>query len=744
MAKIKKRRRADNSRDLVSRPRPTRIKAKHTKPYRRRHLLLLGLALLYLLLLTFQIGVMVGRGRQQSAEPIIQQITPKDTQKTVTSTLGVRATYDTTLFTVSATALDDKGAGHAVASQDLHTSQDINYVVFKPRPTAISAPLVASQLSVQILPDTAPVTEAQRASPNASTADIAQKLLPVTASADFDITALSHSTEVIGDGTSVRKTMYQFTPKFDGDLSYAVAWHGTTDGRAFVIKLSGLTSSSAAPEEYTSLLDALVLNSSAKVRGVSNLWGNASAAQSLSEKYVPDLVSPAVVKIYNIVCGELVISDKNYGYACDGATGSGFILTQDGYIATNGHVVVLTAKDIMVKLLTADPETFAQFLQLNGYSDEQVRDISQDSQKVASVITKIYDLPDKTVHLKQSSQIVLVALGEEPLRLAKDQKLQDLLKYRETDEMKTARVVDYDYDAKDLWVAQSGSADGFAYSDVALLKVELRDAPTIAVTKDPTNQSEKVTVLGFPGDAENVLVDNSTLDVSVTSGTVSAVKEAAGGNGKLYQSDADASHGNSGGPAVNDSGEVFGLLTYRLSGDTQGNAAKSYIRDINDLTDLADERAITLDGSSTTQEAWRRGLDLYSHNHFKAAQEEFKTVEKSYAPHRLVDQYVASTRKHIAAGDDVPVYSSWLVGAMALAGVVTVIVAIVLIVRHRVRHQMYLQHHKHPAPHPSQAPAAPTQSHAAPAPQPHPAQASLHKPAHQAPAPRIDQIHAPK
>lgn len=681
------------SHDLVARPKKYKVKPHHAKPYRFRHFGLLAIALILLLGIVFQTGVIIGASRQtvvtQTPTPVVA---PQ--LRSVKSSYGFSFSFNDTVFKASATSVDAKGAGQAVADADLASGKQINFASVRPKSGTVPAVSAATQFSIQVLPGTAELA-ALRANPaNSAKTDgeLAAQLIPVTSSSDFDVTKVSSATDTIGDGTPVFKTTYQYTPKFSGGVSYAVVWNGSVNGRPFAVKLGGLLNTSSLPTEYQDTFTSLRFEGNQKVQGVSfSPLGTAYAASpKLDAKYLSDSVSPAVVKIYHVVCGSLVIGSSKTDHFCDGMTGSGFFVSSDGYIATNGHVAVLTAKDILVEIVTSSPENILSYLESIGLTQAQIDDLYNNPQQLASIIAKIYDMPDDKILLDEKKEVTLVAIGKTPLTITKDDTLDSLIDTQDSDSIKRADVVGFDYSGKDLLVASSGDPQGFSSSDVALLKIKTADAPIIPIIAGQMTQNEKITVLGFPGDAENSLVDNSKLDVSVTNGAISAIKEAAGGKAKLYQSDVDASHGNSGGPAINEAGEVFGLLTYRIAGDSEGNAAKSYMRDIADFSKLVKAKNVTLNTKSTTQDSWQHGLLLYSQNHFSAAKKDFLKVKQAYPAHRLVAGYIDNADKQIAAGNDVKLISPVLIGGAGFLALSLVGVAIVLIVRHRSRHQAYV------------------------------------------------------
>jgi 2-alkenal reductase len=98
-----------------------------------------------------------------------------------------------------------------------------------------------------------------------------------------------------------------------------------------------------------------------------------------------------------------------------------------------------------------------------------------------------------------------------------------------------------------------------AFSDLAVIKVN-DSVPAVATIGDSNalEPGQRVVAIGSPlGDYKN----------SVTVGVVSALNRKVGPMEGLVQTDAAINHGNSGGPLVNEQGEVIGINTLVVRGD---------------------------------------------------------------------------------------------------------------------------------------------------------------------------------
>jgi serine protease Do len=665
----------------------------HTKPFRRRHILLLLLSIAFLATMFLELAVIVTR---RSLDPRLlfssaaTQVDAKQLRQ-VTSSLGYALVYDSELFT--ATALG-QGSGPIVSEAVLKKGEALTQVTLSPLPSRVPAQEAAAVFDIRVEIDEAAFATYKAAVPAKTdiTGITADYFAPQPTNL-ATITEESRTTESIG-GSLMTKTTYVVTPKFAGKPSRTIVWAAQVNNRPLAISLKGLVGS-GIPTSMTALFQSVSLDTDSKVEGISDLFK--ADPPSIDQKYVADLISPAVVKVYHIVCGSLVyqgavLSDDT----CSGVTGSGFIVSEDGYIATNGHVVVYGAKDMLANALLANPALLEQFLVSSEMTTAEITEVINRPELTASVVAKIYDLPNADLRLINQRERTVVATGNTPVTMDDEAAVKKLVaEFKNSDDLKQATVVSYDYSAKDQLTIVADPESGFSASDVALLKIDIDNAPLITMTSEGVVQNQKLMLLGFPSDADNELTDNSELALTVTNGSISSIRDAAGGKSKLYQSDADASHGSSGGPAVNEDGEAFGLLTYRFESGEVGDAAKSYIRGIEDFTALVSGKNITLNTVSSTQAAWEKGLSLYGKQQYTAALVQFQTAASTYPSHRLAEAYVDMSKKAISEGKNVQEPSTSAVVAGIIGGSGLLIVAVVLISRHFGHHRVYRTFHRH-------------------------------------------------
>ena len=161
-------------------------------------------------------------------------------------------------------------------------------------------------------------------------------------------------------------------------------------------------------------------------------------------------------------------------------------------------------------------------------------------------------------------------------------------------------------------------------ADLALLSVDVpaeRSRPLLLATALP-DEGEQVFLIGNP----------LRLEGSVSDGIVSAVREVPA-VGRIIQITAPVSHGNSGSPLLNMSGQVIGIVTVKVTNGQNINLALGVAR----VATLRPEQLIAFDqlalkNKSTTQpevlaELWYRGgIDSLWLGNYDSALSYFETA----------------------------------------------------------------------------------------------------------------------
>ncbi len=123
---------------------------------------------------------------------------------------------------------------------------------------------------------------------------------------------------------------------------------------------------------------------------------------------------------------------------------------------------------------------------------------------------------------------------------------------------------------------------------------------------------DPVHIIGFPGVvlSHELLNQSSMVEASITNGAVSGFKQDKNNN-TVIQTDAPAAWGNSGGPVVDDRGNVIGLLTFvSLAPGPEGSIVQgfNFVIPSAAVTDFVKGTAVKVNAGSKFNEAWFAGL----------------------------------------------------------------------------------------------------------------------------------------
>jgi len=407
---------------------------------------------------------------------------------------------------------------------------------------------------------------------------------------------------------------------------------------------------------------------------------------------------PGVVRIIDGAAGKIWFQPPGYqGQAFDLSVvslGSGFFISSNGYIATNAHVVSTTH----------DGEEKAKQALFWQLVNQLAKQVGKDPRSIANFIDEHSTL--------QSFQLF-------------------------------HHVIIPDGSAYPFEIKQYGAPTGEGNDqgkDVAVIKIEVKNAPVLKLADSEKVQlQDHVTVIGYPGAADTfnsgLLSSKSSLEATINDGKISAKKTATSG-APILQTNTAATHGNSGGPVLNDANEVIGLLTFR--GDTvngQEVSGFSFIVPSNTVMEYVKSAGATND-LGPTDNFYREGLGYYWDQYYSSAIPKFEEVKRLFPQHSEVDRLIQSSQQAKAEGKEKSAFPVWIVivvVAVVLVLLFLLIVAIVGIVIAKKRKKG-----KKEGPGPATGPAADGgRPHHAPTPSPTPAPAAAraHSPSPPPPAP---------
>jgi S1-C subfamily serine protease len=494
-------------------------------------------------------------------------------------------------------------------------------------------------------------------------------------------------------------TFVTYAANINGHPFTVIVYQGTNSATVADTFMNAMTFSDNVTAVTLTPTSAVIEKHSLAERLLDTVLGiqtaNAAAPNYTASERVSATYGPAVVKIYNVYCADLTLDGSViYKDYVAGGTGSGFIVSGDGYVATNGHVVVNDAREETIYLaISLSNQGNTQLLSyLVGLTGLQQSDIAGQTQSEmeTTIVKALYNIDKSHFAFSNLQTNLLVGLSDKQVDI---DELVSMTKnrqaYPEQDTIKKATIIRYDYGGEIL----PEVTKEFKNSDVALIKLSSgSDYPMVKIgSMLSAAQGSDLNIMGFPstGSSSNGLVSKTVTSATLTTGKVSALKKDTDGR-SMIETDTEIGHGNSGGPAFTDDGDVIGIATYTSDTGEAGDGVLNYIRDIADFTALADKESVGYETVSQTQSTWNKAINLFYEAHYKAAIPVFEQVQALYPNHPQVAAMISSSEKHIANGDNIdefPLVPVIVAAAIALVGAV---VAMIFIVRHKKRHAAYV------------------------------------------------------
>lgn len=336
------------------------------------------------------------------------------------------------------------------------------------------------------------------------------------------------------------------------------------------------------------------------------------AAHAMLESY-PDTDSDIVYEalldsIIDNIGNYASIDSENSIDAFIGARGSGVIISEDGYIATNSHVVNAVTDE-------GKEQAVIEYLSQSVYADIDNAISDLRAMGFEPTETQLSDLED--LFISEAANSYSVDEGEFGYYVffpsASGEAFIDDSRVFEAKLIKDGTPVD------------SPDTAGLT-EDGAIIKINSNNLIALNFSDSYPESNSKIVSAGFPAAANEIFArstetDESILSVSTGTGNVSRLIPIEGTDYKSIEITTTISQGSSGGPSVDANLNIEGLNTYGNSDDLRF----AYMIPAAFLNDLAADCDI---GSGETTKVFLTGLQMLQQGYGAAASECFEQVKK--------------------------------------------------------------------------------------------------------------------
>jgi S1-C subfamily serine protease len=335
-----------------------------------------------------------------------------------------------------------------------------------------------------------------------------------------------------------------------------------------------------------------------------------------------------------------------------GVLGSGFIVTEDGYIVTNAHVVKMDDEELKVNLAST---ALAEQVQTDLADIESGLGFSLSEDEADRMAAAIFTVYADYLTMDTPSTESQLYMG--------------------------VAVPGYGTVQKGMPIEQVKVGEPSPGKDVAILKVNATNMPTVKLGDESSvREGDQAIALGYPGVATfNPMIeqDESNIKPSLTVGSISGRKTMTGG-WEVLQTDVAITHGNSGGPLFNQAGEVIGVTTF---GSGNLNAQTGQWEEVQGFNFAVPTSVVNqflneanvhpAEGALTKK--YHEAVDLFENQHYSAAKEKFKEVQEANSSYPYVQDFIEQSVSNVNAGKDkstfpVPVWLIVLLLLLVLGG----------------------------------------------------------------------------
>ncbi|MCL1835436.1 MAG: trypsin-like peptidase domain-containing protein [Oscillospiraceae bacterium] len=339
--------------------------------------------------------------------------------------------------------------------------------------------------------------------------------------------------------------------------------------------------------------------------------------------FTADMYYPLMIYLMseNMIDYAFYTGNRYTEYMSAGALGTGFIITPDGYLVTNAHVVYGDEDELkqgfarqgLVREAIDFADKFEAEMRREGYY--------MDEDEWLSIANAYYDLMTYSMEIDSLSTAYYCFMGNV-------QPGSDI-------SAKGVRL-----DLRKIGIPESSK-------DVAILKLDGSNFPTVPLGDDnDLRTGDQVYAMGYPYAATMsgvVEAPQAAQEPTLTQGIVSAKKQWYDG-GAIIQHDAAIHGGNSGGPLFNAKGEVVGINTFGLIDDSGAGIAGFYFSvPISTVKTYLHELNITPTESKFTSD-FKTALSCYNSGDYATALDLLRGINETNPGYPVVQELLADSR----------------------------------------------------------------------------------------------------
>lgn len=316
-------------------------------------------------------------------------------------------------------------------------------------------------------------------------------------------------------------------------------------------------------------------------------------------------------------------------------TGSGFIITSNGYIVTNSHVV---SSEVLIN------EYLTKIAQVVVLANMKILN-KADSKAFDEIVAT----PDGQTHLAQFIKDVEKAIEKETTNTL-DTTITVLNPSFLGDNFKD--LLAQGFPATTIFVNKDFSDD---QKDVAVIKIDQENLPALPFAHASATTAvvgQKVYIFGFPGNADlSAKISSDFIQPTFSSGVVSAFKNSTNNDFKIIQTDAKISTGSSGSPMLNDKGEVLGVMSLLKDSSSTGDSFSFGVP--LDIINASIGTTSVIPETGPLYKHFFNGLTLLAQKHCNQAISEFnlaKSINSNFTIGGFIDSYVSQCQSLQSSG----------------------------------------------------------------------------------------------